>query len=333
MQSNVRIVRAWTLISAIVRNAAKGSHQIRTATRRQGRGALFSQWNGEVDPERICERHRPLNDEIILPPIAPPTVRPHSRRTPDAETVRPLASNRKIYQAYCRATHRSCATASQSEMNAAAQPSTEGKAEARKGPGMEVEVKLRLPDSAAYATLSQTLIPCFKQAHEQQNYFFTNDAMSAGRAVLRVRFFDGDKKAVITVKGKQVIEGGVGRASEEEEDVDPVLARSFLDNPQALAELDVPVMAKLREQFDIANGSLKPLGGFHNLRKVYRWRGFTLELDQTMYPWGTVHELECETEHPESLRESLEEYLKEIKVPYTYATKSKFANFIDKTLV
>jgi hypothetical protein len=28
----------------------------------------FTRCDGEVDPERICERHRPLNDEIILPP-------------------------------------------------------------------------------------------------------------------------------------------------------------------------------------------------------------------------------------------------------------------------
>jgi hypothetical protein len=46
------------------------------------------------------------------------------------------------------------------------------------------------------------------------------------------------------------------------------------------------------------------LGGFDNLRREFSWaphggpeggRGFTLELDATTYPWGTLYELECET--------------------------------------
>lgn len=46
--------------------------------------------------------------------------------------------------------------------------------------------------------------------------------------------------------------------------------------------------------------SLECLGGFDNLRREFAWAPpgggkFTLELDATSYPWGTLYELECET--------------------------------------
>jgi uncharacterized protein YjbK len=41
--------------------------------------------------------------------------------------------------------------------------------------------------------------------------------------------------------------------------------------------------------------ALVALGGFTNIRQEATWRGHTLELDETSYPWGTLYELECET--------------------------------------
>ena len=40
--------------------------------------------------------------------------------------------------------------------------------------------------------------------------------------MVRVRIYNKDRKAVLTVKGKQVLENGVGTSTEEEEDLDPV---------------------------------------------------------------------------------------------------------------
>jgi uncharacterized protein YjbK len=37
------------------------------------------------------------------------------------------------------------------------------------------------------------------------------------------------------------------------------------------------------------------MGGFNNTRQEVSWKGFTLELDETKYPWGTLYELEAET--------------------------------------
>ena len=199
--------------------------------------------------------------------------------------------------------------------------------------GTEVEVKLRIPDAASYDALAQALIPCFKQAHEQENYFFdgAGKELSSKRVVLRLRFYDTDRKAVITVKGAQKLEGGVGIAPEEEETVDPKLARSYLSDPQTMLESTSPLIGKLKSQFELKKG-LVALGGFHNLRKEYQWRGNLLELDQSSYPWGTLHELECETERPQELKQELEDLLTSHGVPYSYTTKSKFANFVDKTL-
>jgi len=199
--------------------------------------------------------------------------------------------------------------------------------------GVEVEIKLRIPDAASFASLNQNLVPCFRRAHDQKNYFFdgARKELSSKHAVLRVRFYDGKRKAIITCKGRQKLEGGVGTAAEEEESVDPELAHTFLSNPAALADLDSPLMNKIREQFGLASG-LTFLGGFYNLRKEYLWREHLLEVDQTSYPWGTVYELECETDKPEALKGELESYLNSLGIPYSYSTKSKFANFIDKTL-
>lgn len=42
-------------------------------------------------------------------------------------------------------------------------------------------------------------------------------------------------------------------------------------------------------------GSFKCLGGFRNIRDEYDYEGFVLELDETIFPWGTVYEIEVET--------------------------------------
>lgn len=199
--------------------------------------------------------------------------------------------------------------------------------------GEEVEVKLRIPDSASFAALKKALLPCFQAMHEQENFFFdgANKELSSARVVLRVRLYDGDSKAVITCKGKQVLKDGVGRAPEEEEEVDPALARKFIDSPDLLLEHESELILKLRKDFKLVKG-LVLLGGFNNLRNVYKWKGHTLEVDLTSYPWGSMFELECETDSPESLKKEIEDLLETHNIPFSDSKKSKFANFMDKTL-
>lgn len=200
--------------------------------------------------------------------------------------------------------------------------------------GQEVEVKLRIPDSASFAAVKSLLLPSFKTVHDQENHFFdgAKGELSSQRIVLRIRFYDGDQKAVITCKGKQVLENGIGRAPEEEEDIDIDLARSCLEDPNVLlTNEESALMKKLKDEMTFPDG-LTHLGGFDNKRFVYNWRGYTLEADQTSYPWGSMFEIECETEEPEELKATLETFLSDNYIPFSDSKKSKFANFMDKTL-
>ncbi|GAB4823572.1 hypothetical protein N2152v2_010618 [Parachlorella kessleri] len=200
-------------------------------------------------------------------------------------------------------------------------------------PLFTVEVKLRLAGAEAHAKLAKALQASYRITHEQENFFFdgSKQELSSQRVVLRVRFYGIDKKAVITLKGRQVLKDGIGRAPEEEEGVDPLQARVFLTDPSRLLHLDIPLMAKLRESYPSMEG-LVSLGGFKNTRQEFDWQEHLLELDETKYEWGTLYELECETTEPEKLRQELEAFLGEQGVAYKYSTTTKFANFRNRTL-
>eukprot|EP00879_Flechtneria_rotunda_P016822 GHRR01017607.1.p1 GENE.GHRR01017607.1~~GHRR01017607.1.p1 ORF type:complete len:202 (+),score=60.18 GHRR01017607.1:305-910(+) len=198
---------------------------------------------------------------------------------------------------------------------------------------MEVEVKLRLPGPEAHQQLEQLLATGRKATHRQENYFFDGSKreLNSQRVVLRVRFYDHDKKAVLTLKGQQVLVDGIGRASEVEEPVDPAVGREALKNPSSLLQLPGDILQNLAKHYNLSE--LKCLGGFQNVRQVFDWQGFTLELDETQYEWGRLYELEAETDKPEELRSQLESLLQQHGIQYSYSKTSKFANFINRTLL
>ncbi|KAJ8498089.1 hypothetical protein OPV22_008641 [Ensete ventricosum] len=199
---------------------------------------------------------------------------------------------------------------------------------------MEVEVKLRLPDAGAHQRLSDALAPHHLRTHLQENLFFDGAAgdLSSRFAVLRIRFYDADSRCVISLKAKARLSGGVSYVEEDEEDIDPALARASAAEPWRLADLtgSSRIMRRVVEEFGYEGkmGSFVCLGGFRNVRAVYGWKeGLTLELDETQYDFGTSYELECETINPERTKELLERFLKENGVPYSYSEASKFAVF------
>lgn len=197
---------------------------------------------------------------------------------------------------------------------------------------IEVEVKIRLPDRAAYDKVAEALKGGHTASHAQANYFFDgpNRELNARRVVLRVRLYGDDKPATITIKGKQILENGIGRASELEEAVAPQLAQQFLASPSDMLT-QAPLVPAMAEKFGVT--SLVCLGGFQNQRDCFGWEGHTLELDETRFPHGTLYEIECETDAPEKLRDQLEAFLGALGVQYSYSQTSKFANFINKTLL
>ena len=137
---------------------------------------------------------------------------------------------------------------------------------------------------------------------------------------------------MIEAQGKQNIIGGIGRGSEEEHDIDPEAAREYLQAPSKLLDLDSPIIQRLikcdasqvfaylsvrmascevltqergpcsANSYDFVHlcrqFNLKELvcqGGFRNVRKDFDWTSLKLELDETIFDWGTLYEIEVET--------------------------------------
>ena len=201
---------------------------------------------------------------------------------------------------------------------------------------MEVEVKIRLPDRASYDKVA-SLMSTPVATHEQENFFFDgpNNKLGSTKTVLRVRWYNKNDQAVITVKGEQILKDGIAKAPEVEEMLsDPALARSrFLEGegggPSSLLSSS-PLVASLNEKWRLE--SLQCIGGFRNLRQEFKWEGETLELDETYFAHGTLWEIEIETSNPEAVREKMEKLLTQHSIAYSYSSTSKFANFIKKTL-
>ena len=198
--------------------------------------------------------------------------------------------------------------------------------------GVEVEVKLRLGGAGDHAKLAELLRPGYRERIEQENNFFdgSRGELSSRRVNLRVRLM-GDR-AEVTVKGKAVLVDGVSKASEENEAVGFDVARGWVADPATLPGAGPSLPGRTAEELGVPEGGFVGLGGFRNIRDVFVWEGETLELDETLYEWGTLYELECETERPEVVKPRLEALLRGAGVDFRDSTTSKFSNFRNRTL-
>ena len=77
-------------------------------------------------------------------------------------------------------------------------------------------MKLRLEDAAAHEKVAALLAASHEVTHLQENVFFdgANQELSSKRMVLRLRFYNGDDRCVVSLKGKAVIIDGISRGSE-----------------------------------------------------------------------------------------------------------------------
>lgn len=66
----------------------------------------------------------------------------------------------------------------------------------------QVEIKLRLPSKEAHDRVAHELRSSFRETHQQENYFFDgkNGELEKQRMVLRCRFYNHDKRAIVTLK-------------------------------------------------------------------------------------------------------------------------------------
>lgn len=189
-------------------------------------------------------------------------------------------------------------------------------------------MKIRLDDAAAHQKVAQLLAPSHQVTHLQENVFFdgAQNQLSSKRMVLRLRFYNGDQRCVVTLKGKAVIIDGISRGSEVEEDIDVALARACVSDPSLLVRnSECKLLQQIVREYECDN--FVCLGGFRNVRNVYDWEGVKLELDETHYAFGTTYEIECETTDPERFRQLLGELLDKNGITYRYSTISKFGIF------
>ncbi|GLJ26262.1 hypothetical protein SUGI_0504700 [Cryptomeria japonica] len=194
---------------------------------------------------------------------------------------------------------------------------------------MEVEVKLKLPDASAHHKVATILAPFHKVTHLQENVFFdgANGELSAKRAVLRLRFYNGDSRCVVSLKGKAVLVDGVSRVEEAEEDLEAALGRACVAEPSRLLSAAERCGLLKTVLAEYGCSDFVCLGGFRNVRGVFEWEGLNIELDETHYSFGTTYEIECETADPEAAKNILEHFLQQNSVPFSHSQLSKFAVF------
>ncbi|KAF3450917.1 hypothetical protein FNV43_RR07006 [Rhamnella rubrinervis] len=201
---------------------------------------------------------------------------------------------------------------------------------------MEVEVKLRLMDSASHQKLSDLLSPFHTKTLFQENIFFdgAKSELSSKLAVIRLRFYNENSHCVLSLKAKPVISSGISRAEEHEEPFDVAIGRACVSEPWRLLAVDSSeILKRVREEYGVGQeGKLVCLGGFRNVRAVYEWKGLKLELDETNYDFGTTYELECESLNPERDKKVLEQYLEQNGIRFSYSDISKFAVFRSQKL-
>lgn len=192
---------------------------------------------------------------------------------------------------------------------------------------MEVEVKLRLPDADAHRRVTSLLSPYLLRTDRQENLFFdgAGGELSSRRAVLRLRFYNGDSRCVASLKARAVLVDGISRVEEDEEELDPVKCRECVADPGKMGSMGSRVLRRCREEFGV--GEFVALGGFGNVRDVYEWKGLKLEVDETNYEFGKCYEIECESSDPEAVKKVIEEFLKDNGTEYKYSEASKFATF------
>ena len=204
----------------------------------------------------------------------------------------------------------------------------------------EIELKLLLEDEWSYAQLRDWLEARAAATVDNQTnlYLDTVDrALLRHRVMARLRLVGG--RAVVTVKRKRSLEGGLMRADEWEVAVPAEHpARAVASQGVLLASLPELVAAPLRGLGLNDAHRLHVVGAMQTERRRYlapqkltgRPTGeVSVELDRTLFP-GEVERFELELEHPDaaSVATHLTATLDELELRWRPAEGSKYAQFL-----
>lgn len=211
-------------------------------------------------------------------------------------------------------------------------------------PPIEVELKLMLPDQAAYdavrAWLDASSTSC--RVRSQRNlYLDTADLrLRAQRAMLRLRF--EPDHVVATLKTRPNLQAGLMRTEEREAPLDADLAARFRARVPSRVDPDVlPLAAALRPLLGDAEPApaLFALGALINERRSYALPRALLDggpgtvpidLDHSLGPAGTPR-LEVELEHSDAaaLEDALYARILDLGVAASPSEQSKYAWFLE----
>ena len=185
---------------------------------------------------------------------------------------------------------------------------------------IEKELKLCL-SKAHYMSLCEYLIihSSLVDIQEQSNiYLETEDNYFAvNREMLRLR----ETEDLWTLTHKSQIKVSNGKFSSHESETD---IGHFEDS--------IVELVKRVQEMEPWN-HLKPLmiqGQLLNTRHVFRWQGFTLELDRSQFSNQRIdYELECETLDFDLLRNLLADLFNRLQIPWKPQTSSKYKRFLE----
>eukprot|EP00833_Pecoramyces_ruminatium_P008568 jgi/Orpsp1_1/1182600/evm.model.c7180000081934.1 len=207
---------------------------------------------------------------------------------------------------------------------------------------METEVKLRINEES-YQKVQEKLLErgfTLKETDNQTNFFFDgqNREMSKKRYVLRFRkIFRKDKYIYFTtLKGNANLSNGISKIEEFEEEISQDLFEEIVANPSKLPELGLKqnLLTKVLKEHPIQS-QYEIIGQFTTKRMKFliefvENKPWTLELDETEFPFGKAYEIELEVPEEEIniAKESLEKFMADNNIPYTYSKNNKFVNLM-----
>ncbi len=218
--------------------------------------------------------------------------------------------------------------------------------------GFETELKLGLPDEAAWRWVRDRIAPV--RVEHQTNHFFDRPDRSLARARIGVRLRETEGRLRLTVKGEAEGDGGdvITRRIELERDRPPAdLAAALAGGLRLRDDLAAwraagsqdPAPLRFLDRLEAAAGRppLPSIGAFRNERSIGALRlvdavgalEIEIELDRTEFPSGrTDFEIEVErSSEPdgrlERTRAALERWLGEEGGITTFARESKLARF------
>ncbi|MBM4352589.1 MAG: CYTH domain-containing protein [Deltaproteobacteria bacterium] len=197
--------------------------------------------------------------------------------------------------------------------------------------GREVEIKLELLAEDPLAALARRLGDPARTVEQLNRYF-----IPAAPAGWMVRFREEDGGLVLTVKGPRETpsQTAPGEGSDREAGVFVRTEREVPVAPEALLHLlpgeDQSWLFALAPLAGLT-GPLRPAGSCRNTRRFFHHAGFTLELDRTEYPDGSIDwELEVETDRPDEAFPEVSALLSALGIPFRPATKGKFARTLER---